>query len=96
MSRFLTDARPARMYTSESITDFYREEFLKHRQCLQAQRECFSGAAVARCDAALTRVLNRLDTLCRQQDCEAVIADLLKKFDQLTGLSGWSDPKTYH
>lgn len=96
MSRFQPDARPARVYTSESIADFYREEFLKHRQCLRAQRDCFSEPALASCDEALTRVMNRLDVLCRQQNCQDVIAELLKKFDLLTGLSGWSDPKTFH
>jgi hypothetical protein len=38
----------------------------------------------------------RLDTLCRRHDCNQVIAELLKQFDVLTGLSAWSDPKTYH
>jgi hypothetical protein len=40
--------------------------------------------------------MSRLETLCRQQDCEQVVSQLLKQFDILTGLSGWSDPKTFH
>jgi hypothetical protein len=51
---------------------------------------------VAEVDAALARVMRRLDTLCRRQDCDRVVSELLKKFDALTGLSAWSDPKTFH
>ena len=40
--------------------------------------------------------MSRLETLCRQQDCEQVVSQLLKQFDILTGLSAWSDPKTVH
>ncbi len=57
-----------------------------------ASRKC----AVDEVDAALARVMGRLDTLCRRHDCNQVVSDLLKQFDVLTGLSAWSDPKTYH
>jgi hypothetical protein len=96
MTRLLTGARPPHAFDSVSLTDFYREEFLKHRACLEEQRECYSELTVAQLDAALARVMSRLDTLCRRHDCNQVIADLLKQFDVLTGLSAWSDPKTYH
>ncbi len=96
MSGFSTERRPYRVYSHGSLTDFYREEFLKHRACLERQRECFSESAVRQVDAALARVMGRLDTLCRRQDCDLVISELLRKFDSLTGLSAWSDPKTLH
>jgi hypothetical protein len=96
MSGFLTDARHASAYQTISLTDFYREEFLKHRRCLEEQRECYTECAIAQVEAALTQVMSRLETLCRQQDCAQVVSQLLKQFDILTGLSGWSDPKTFH
>ncbi len=96
MSGFLTDARPASAHQTISLTDFYREEFLKHRRCLEEQRECYTECAIAQVEAALTQVMSRLETLCRQQDCEQVVSQLLKQFDILTGLSAWSDPKTFH
>ena len=96
MSGFLTDARAASAYPTISLTDFYREEFLKHRRCLQEQRECYTECAIAQVEAALTQVMSRLETLCRRQDCEQVVSQLLKQFDILTGLSAWSDPKTFH
>ena len=97
MSRFLTDARPSRVLpVVVSLADFYREEFLKHRRCLEQQRECYSPCCIAQVEAALSQVMARLDTLCHQQNCDEVVSDLLKKLDILTGLSAWSDPKTLH
>jgi hypothetical protein len=40
--------------------------------------------------------MGRLDVLCRRQDCNQVVAELLKQFDVVTGLSAWSDPTTLH
>lgn len=96
MSRLLTHAQFASAVAPASLTDFYREEFLKHRRCLEQQRDGFSDVAVDEVDAALARVMGRLDTLCRRHDCNQVVSELLKQFDVLTGLSAWSDPKTYH
>jgi hypothetical protein len=77
-------------------TDFYRAEFTKHRQCLAAQREYFSERAITDADQALARVINQLEQLCAKDDAEQVIAGLLRKFNAVTGLSGWSDPTQLH
>ena len=46
-------SRSARLVSSNEVssasvhfTDFYREEFIRHRQCLEAQREYFSEQAI--------------------------------------------------
>jgi len=76
--------------------DFYRAEFTRHRQCLAAQREYFSERAITDADEALARVINQLEQLCAQDDAEQVIAELLRKFNAVTGLSRWSDPTQLH
>ncbi len=76
--------------------DFYRAEFTRHRQCLAAQREYFSERAISEADGALARVISQLEQLCAQDDGEQVIAGLLRKFNAVTGLSGWSDPTKLH
>ena len=76
--------------------DFYRAEFTRHRQCLAAQREYFSERAITDADEALARVINQLEQLCAQDDAEQVIAELLRKFNAVTGLSSWSDPTQLH
>jgi hypothetical protein len=77
-------------------TDFYRAEFTKHRQCLAAQREYFSERAITDADEALARVISQLEHLCAKDNADQLIAGLLRKFNAVTGLSGWSDPKQLH
>ena len=79
-----------------NLTDFYREEFLKHRRCLEQQREYYSERAITEVEAALTRTLSQLEQLCRKDNADKVVSDLLRKFDVVTNLSAWSDPKKAH
>jgi hypothetical protein len=44
-----------------NLTDFYREEFLKHRRCLEEQREYYSDSAITSAEAALTRIISQLE-----------------------------------
>ncbi len=76
--------------------DFYRQEFLKHRECLARQKEYFSERAITDADAALARVLGQLEQLCLQDDADQLIGQLLRQFNAVTNLSGWSDPKQLH
>lgn len=93
MHRFLTDPRPLSAHFHPAPVEFYREELIKHKRCLQIQREYYSEGAISSAEAALNRLLDELDRLCRQKDAERVLGQLLRQFDIVTGLSGWSDPK---
>lgn len=79
-----------------TLTQFYREEFIKHHKCLQAQREYFSAQAIQNAENALLKIIADLDRLSEQTNAEQVVAKLLKEFDTVTGLSGWSDPHKLH
>jgi hypothetical protein len=90
---------PDRVSGVPFLTDFYREEFLKHRKCLAQQREYYSERAIADADCAICKVLNELDRLCASDDADALMSTLLRKFDVVTGLSAlsaWTDPQKYH
>lgn len=91
MHRFLTLPRPSS--AQRPYVEFYREELIKHRRCLEIQREYYSERAITRAEAALTRLIDQLDQLCRQKDADQVMGHLLRQFDVVTGLSAWSDPK---
>ena len=93
MHRFVTDQRPSSAQHPGFEIDFYREELIKHQRCLRRQREYYSERAFASVDQALSRLLSRLDQLCRSRDAERVIGHLLRQFDVVTNLSAWSDPK---
>jgi hypothetical protein len=95
MARFVSPAGISNA-SAAPLTDFYRQEFLKHRQCLAAQREYFSERAISTADQALARVLGQLDQLCAQDDADTLMSGLLRKFNAVTGLSGWLDPTQLH
>ena len=78
------------------LTEFYREEFVKHQRCLQQQRPYFSARAITDVEVALKRILGQLEELSTQDNAPQVVSSLLKKFDVVTGLSAWSDPKQTH
>ena len=94
MPRFVTDSRP--INAQHPVTEFYREEFLKHHRCLQQQRPYYSEDAITDVEAALTRIMSQLEHLCTKDNADEVVSSLLKKFDIVTGLSAWSDPKHTH
>jgi hypothetical protein len=82
--------------TAGLSSSFYRQEFLKHRECLAQQREYFSEHAITNADEALAKVLGRLDQICECDDADQLIGKLLRTFNAVTGLSNWSDPKKLH
>ena len=94
MPRFVTDSRP--ISAQHPVAEFYREEFLKHHRCLQRQRPYYSESAITDVETAITKILNQLDQLSTQDNAPQVVSSLLKKFDVVTGLSAWSDPKHLH
>jgi hypothetical protein len=94
MPRFVTDSRP--ISAQHPLTEFYREEFVKHRRCLQQQRPYFSESAITDVEAALTKILGQIEQLSSCANADEVVSSLLKKFDVVTGLSAWSDPKHTH
>jgi hypothetical protein len=94
MPRFVTDSSPTSAQPPASqLTEFYREEFLKHQRCLQQQRPYYSEGAITGVEAALARIMADLDRLCTKANADQVLSNLLKQFDVVTGLSAWSDPK---
>jgi hypothetical protein len=94
MPRFVTDSRP--ISAQHLLTEFYREEFVKHRHCLQQQRPYYSERAITDVEAALTKILGQLEDLSTKDDAPQLVSSLLKKLDLVTGLSAWSDPKQTH
>jgi hypothetical protein len=93
MSRFLTDSRPNGDPVVHSLSNFYREEFLKCQRCLEQQREYYSETAIGDLERALTRVMSQIDLLCTKADADKVVSRLLRQFDVVAGFSDWTDPK---
>lgn len=96
MSHGLSHRAPSRVRPTSLLTDFYREEFIKHQRCLEQQREYYSADAITEAEAALARILARLEQLCCKDDVDQVVSRLLRQLDLVTRLSAWSDPRNVH
>ena len=94
MPRFVTDSRP--ISAQHPIAEFYREEFAKQHRCLQRQRPYYSESAITDVETALAKVMAQLEQLSTKENAPQLVSSLLKKFDVVTGLSAWSDPKRLH
>jgi len=94
MPRFGTDSTP--ISAQHPVTEFYREEFVKHHRCLQQQRDYYSEGAITDVEAALAKIISQLEKLSQQENAPQLVSNLLKQFDDVTGLSAWSDPKHSH
>lgn len=92
-ARFRTDSRPQWDPVGPSVSNFYREEFIRCQRCLEQQREYYSEQAVTDVEQALTRVMSQLDRLCANGNADQVVGNLLRQFDVVTGLSAWADPR---
>jgi hypothetical protein len=84
MPRLHSVPRPC---SASILVDFYRQELLQHRDCLEQQREYYSDRAIADAEAGLMRLLARLDQLCAKEDAPELVAAILRKYDVVTGLS---------
>jgi hypothetical protein len=89
-------SRPAVGATCQCLSDFFREEFLKHHQCLERQREYYSDGAIAQAEEALARIMEQLEQLCQRDDACQMMGELLRKFDLVTKLSAWTEPSQLH
>ncbi len=96
VSRFLADSRPQPDPAFHSLSNFYREEFVKCQRCLDAQREFYSERVIGEVERALTKVMAQLDRLCATAEADKVVSRLLQQFDTVTRLSAWSDPRQIH
>ena len=93
LSRFLTDSRPPSDPVLHSLSNFYREEFIRCQRCLDAQREFYSERTISDVEAALTKVMAEIDRLCVEGQADQVVSRVLRQFDLVTGLSAWADPR---
>ena len=94
MPQFLSDS--SLPLSALSLIEFYKEEFVKHQACLDAQREYFSEHAISSVESALCRIIAEIDALSYQDDADIVVAQLLKEFDVVTRLSAWTAPLHIH
>ncbi len=84
------DKGPVDPETRRALSDFYREEFLRHLEHLQK-----AGMDREVMERTCSRLMSDLDRVCCQPDFPAVAETLLRNFEILTRLS-LLDPRQGH
>jgi hypothetical protein len=90
---------PARALAGSScscIAEFFRQELIRHHECLERQREYYSETAITQAEDALARLMSQVEQLCQREDACQMIGQLLRKLDIVTNLSAWTEPSTLH
>jgi hypothetical protein len=73
--------------TRKRISDFYREEFVRHKIRLEYQRPFVADSKFEEIETALDRIITEIDRICEAENFEALASHLLHRFDVVTNLS---------
>ncbi len=71
----------------KQITDFYREEFLRHRSRLENQRSFFAEQTYEEIESVLEKIIAEMDKISQVDDFEELASHLLYRIDVVTSLS---------
>lgn len=74
-------------HKKKQITEFYKEEFLRHKCRLEFQRPFFTEKTYEEIEAVLNRIIEEMDRLCEVENFEQVASHLLQRIDVVTNLS---------
>ena len=89
-------SRPLFGAPCQCLAEFYREEFRRHHSCLEQHREYYSANAISQAEEAIGDVMQRMEELCRRDDACEVVGQLLRKFESVTRLSSFEDPRKFN
>jgi len=71
----------------KQISDFYREEFLRHKSRLEYQRSFFAEKTYDEIESVLNRIIEEMDRICEVDNFEELASHLLHRIDVVTNLS---------
>jgi hypothetical protein len=91
VARFMELLDPKRKY----ISDFYREEFVRHKTRLECQRTFFAERTYEEIEGVLNRIITDIDRICEVENFEELASHLLQRIDVVTNLSSSKVVPTY-
>ena len=71
----------------KEISDFYREEFLRHKSRLQTQKTFFTDETYVEIEAVLSKIIDDIDKISQIDNFEELAGQLLQRIDVVTSLS---------
>ena len=83
-----------RDFSHQHISDFYKQEFLKHKSRLEVQREFCSDKEFDEAVTAIDKLVSEMDTICSTDQFSELASKLLARLDAISRLSGSPSSQT--
>ncbi len=71
----------------QQISDFYRQEFIRHRSRLEHQRAFFAEQTYEEIESVLDKIIDEMDKISQVDNFEELASHLLYRIDIVTSLS---------
>jgi len=71
----------------KEISDFYRQEFLRHKTRLETQRSFFADQTYVEIESVLDKIIEEIDKISQVDDFDELASHLLHRIDVVTSLS---------
>ena len=79
----------------KEISEFYREEFVRHRSRLETQRTFFAEQTYSEIESALDKIIEEIDRISQVDNFDEMASHLLHRIDVVTSLSASKVDPTY-
>ena len=71
----------------KKISEFYRQEFLRHKSRLETQRTFFAEQTYGEIESVLDKIIEEMDKISQVDNFEELASHLLQGIDVVTSLS---------
>ena len=71
----------------KKISDFYRQEFMRHKSRLENQRSFFAEQTYGEIESVLDKIIEEMDKISQVDNFEELASHLLHRIDVVTSLS---------
>ena len=71
----------------KQISEFYRQEFMRHKSRLETQRTFFAEQAYGEIESVLDKIIKEMDKISQVDNFEELASHLLQGIDVVTSLS---------
>ncbi len=71
----------------KQISEFYRQEFIRHKSRLETQRSFFAEQTYGEIESVLDKIIEEMDKISQVDNFEELASHLLHRIDIVTSLS---------
>lgn len=71
----------------KEISDFYRQEFLRHKSRLETQKTFFADETYVEIETVLNKIIDEIDKMSEVENFQELAGHLLERIDVVTSLS---------